>query len=442
MKSLESWILSYLLNSLWQVPLLFAAGWVAARVLRPAGVRAEHRVWVSVLLLQSVLPACSTLPLGWLRTLVAGSVLPANGTYVTVTRGPDAGLSAGHLPTWFLAAIAIAYGAGCAYFVARLVWCWRRLRTIRTEAVEVMLSRGAADCLTECSLRFGIEGASIAASSRISGPVTMGFSRKLILLPVDMASSLPESEIRAVIAHEFAHIRRNDFLKNVIYEVLALPVSYHPLFWFTRERVTESREIVCDEIAAGISGRRQYARSLLRLASLLVEGMPVRTPHAIGIFDANTFERRVMKLSEKRIQIGGMRRTAIVIACAAFGVATCGSALALGMHVDAATASSASQGTKPSHQNNVPAGVMRVGNGVSAPVLIYSVDPKYSSKARRAKYQGVCVLALIVDKNGKPQNIHVARKLGMGLDEKAVEAVRQYRFKPAYYKGHPVPVQI
>ena len=270
----------------------------------------------------------------------------------------------------------------------------------------------------------------------------MGFSRKLILLPWEMVSSLPESEIRAVIAHEFAHIRRNDFIKNLIYEALALPVSYHPLLWLTRERVTESREIVCDEIAAGISGRRQYARSLLHLASLLVEGVPVRTPHAIGIFDANTFERRVMKLTEKKIEVGGMRRLAIVIACAAFGIATCGSALALGMHVDAATASSGNQGTNPSSQKNVPADVMRVGDGVSAPVLTYSVDPKYSVKARRAKYQGICVVALIVNKKGNPQDVHVVRKLGMGLDEKAVEAVRQYRFKPAYYKGHPVPVQI
>jgi len=145
-----------------------------------------------------------------------------------------------------------------------------------------------------------------------------------------------------------------------------------------------------------------------------------------------------MKLSAKMIEIGGMRRLAIVIACAAFGIATCGSALALGMHVDAATASSASQGAK----NNVPAGVMRVGNGVSAPKLIYSVDPKFSNKARHAKYQGICVLSLIVDKDGKPQDIHVVQKLGMGLDEKAIEAVRQYRFKPAYYKGHPVAVQI
>jgi hypothetical protein len=57
MRSVESFVLSYLANSLWQIPLLFAAGWAAARVLRPLGAAAEHRVWVSVLVLQSLLPA-------------------------------------------------------------------------------------------------------------------------------------------------------------------------------------------------------------------------------------------------------------------------------------------------------------------------------------------------------------------------------------------------
>ena len=63
---MKSWVLSYLLNSLWQIPLLFAAGWVAARALRRVGSTAEHRVWVSVLLLQTLLPAFSMLPPGWL----------------------------------------------------------------------------------------------------------------------------------------------------------------------------------------------------------------------------------------------------------------------------------------------------------------------------------------------------------------------------------------
>jgi periplasmic protein TonB len=99
-------------------------------------------------------------------------------------------------------------------------------------------------------------------------------------------------------------------------------------------------------------------------------------------------------------------------------------------------------GVGPGEGGGYGGGVMRPGGGVSAPVLIYSVDPEFSDEARRAKYQGVCVVSLIVDAQGNPQNIQIARALGMGLDEKAVEAVRQYKFKPAYFKGKPVPVYI
>lgn len=87
-------------------------------------------------------------------------------------------------------------------------------------------------------------------------------------------------------------------------------------------------------------------------------------------------------------------------------------------------------------------GLFHVGGGVSAPQLIYSVDPEFSDEARRAKYQGVCVVSVIVDAQGNVQRPHVSRPLGMGLDEKAIEAVKQYRFKPAQMQGRAVPVEI
>jgi TonB family protein len=87
-------------------------------------------------------------------------------------------------------------------------------------------------------------------------------------------------------------------------------------------------------------------------------------------------------------------------------------------------------------------GVFRVGGGVSAPKAIYSPDPEYSEEARKAKYQGVCVLSLIVGPDGKPRDIHVARSLGLGLDEKAIEAVNQWKFEPAQKDGKPVAVAI
>ena len=85
---------------------------------------------------------------------------------------------------------------------------------------------------------------------------------------------------------------------------------------------------------------------------------------------------------------------------------------------------------------------MNVGGGVTAPEVIHSVEPEFTEDARRENFQGSVSIRLIVDSQGNPQNVQLVRHLGMGLDEKAIEAVRQYRFKPAMYQGHPVSVQI
>ena len=90
----------------------------------------------------------------------------------------------------------------------------------------------------------------------------------------------------------------------------------------------------------------------------------------------------------------------------------------------------------------VGGGIFRVGGGVSAPRALDTPDPEYSEEARKAKYQGTVVLWLIVDAGGHPQQIKVARSLGMGLDQKAIEAVRRWKFEPAKKDGNPVAVQI
>jgi TonB family protein len=71
--------------------------------------------------------------------------------------------------------------------------------------------------------------------------------------------------------------------------------------------------------------------------------------------------------------------------------------------------------------------------------VLYGPDPEFSEEARKAKYQGVCVLGLIVDANGNPTNIRVVSSLGMGLDENAIKTVKTWRFEPAMKDGHPVP---
>jgi protein TonB len=103
-------------------------------------------------------------------------------------------------------------------------------------------------------------------------------------------------------------------------------------------------------------------------------------------------------------------------------------------------------GFGPGSGGNVGGGLYKVGNGVSEPKLTFSVEAEFSDEARRAKYEGTVVISLIVDAQGNPQNVHVSRSLGMGLDEKAIEAVRQYKFKPAVEaksgKAVPVPISV
>jgi TonB family protein len=86
-------------------------------------------------------------------------------------------------------------------------------------------------------------------------------------------------------------------------------------------------------------------------------------------------------------------------------------------------------------------GVFRAGGEVSSPVLISKVEPEYSEEARKAKYSGTVLLSVVVDEHGVPQDIHVVRPLGLGLDEKAIEAVQRWRFRPGVRNGKPVRVR-
>ena len=431
MRQLESWLLSYLLNSLWQIPLLLAMGWLAVRLLKGTGAAVEHRVWVTVLLLQGFLPAFSALPREWLSTLRDRGAHPSGDAHVSVVMGSGTGFGAS-LPGVVLAAIAIAYAATIGYFAVRFVWNWRRVSALRRQAVILPPGSEAALCCAQYATRLGISGVSVASSSRIFGPVTIGFLRKLILLPADMLSGLSEVDLNAAVAHEFAHLRRNDFLKNLLYELLSLPLSYHPALWFTRERIMESREMVCDQMACEISGPQEYARSLLRLAALLVNPAHARIPHAIGILDANTFERRVMKLTRKQKEIHRVQRMAIVLVCTSLGVGTCASAVALSIHVEAGstTAGDTAPGRGPV---NVAPEVM-AGNKISGPI------PKYPAAAKKARIQGTVLLDAIIGKDGSVGQLTVTSG-PEELQQSALDAVREWKYKPFLLNGAPVEVK-
>lgn len=89
-----------------------------------------------------------------------------------------------------------------------------------------------------------------------------------------------------------------------------------------------------------------------------------------------------------------------------------------------------------------PEGIYTPGGDVSAPIPLVTPEAEFSDEARRAKYQGVCVISVIVDAHGNPQSLRIVQPLGMGLDEKALEAVRKYHFKPSMRQGRPVAARI
>jgi len=99
-------------------------------------------------------------------------------------------------------------------------------------------------------------------------------------------------------------------------------------------------------------------------------------------------------------------------------------------------------GLGPGEGGGVGGGVYSVGGSVSEPIPIYKPDPAYSEEARKAKYQGTVVLWIIVSAAGAVTDCRVVKPLGLGLDEKAVETVRTWKFKPAMRNGTPVPVRV
>ena len=114
----------------------------------------------------------------------------------------------------------------------------------------------------------------------------------------------------------------------------------------------------------------------------------------------------------------------------------------LGAGAGSGIGSGTGNGVGPGSGGNTGGGILHSGGSVSMPKVLYYVDPEFSEEARKAKFSGNVEVYLWVDEQGNPSHIRVTRGVGMGLDEKAIEAVRQYRFKPAMKDGKPVKVDL
>jgi protein TonB len=119
-----------------------------------------------------------------------------------------------------------------------------------------------------------------------------------------------------------------------------------------------------------------------------------------------------------------------------------GSGAGIGSGSGGGVGSGSGPGFGPGHGGGYGGGAFMVGNGVSAPRALFAPDPEYSEEARKARWQGTCVVWVVVGPDGRTHEMRVQRSLGLGLDEKAMEAVKQWRFEPAKKDGQNVAVQI
>jgi TonB family protein len=424
------WMVDYLLNSAWQVPLVLLVAILAARlVARLHSLIASHLTWVAALVLATVLPVCRIDV--WPGTAWWHAATVAGGR-VQIAFLPGAAVASGKLSLSppMMAVLLTLYAAVTFYFAGRIVWGLCTTEMLRRNASASLLPEPLRLQWEALCARLGVRHAALGVSPTVVGPAVVGL--RTVLLPSEFIETVAAKDLDAALVHELAHVQRSDFVKNVAYSVLMLPVAYHPCAWLLQKAVAESRETVCDAIAAeALDGRRCYARSLLRLALLIPAGLRGKATASVGIFKANTLERRVGIMMDQSKQLRGARRLAAISAVLLLTVGAVVSMVGTHLTVRAAD-------NPPSRPH-----VLHVSADVMAKNLETKILPKYpeDAKAHHDTLDGTTTLDLLLNEQGVPMNIRVVKSLRQDYDESALDAVRQWRWKPYLLNGDPIAVE-
>jgi beta-lactamase regulating signal transducer with metallopeptidase domain len=318
-------LIEYIVNALWQIPLLAGAAWLLLRAIKP-GPRTQHRVWLAVLGLAVLLPiegmgristfttapqpaavvaresaAAGEIPIGALP-----HVAPPHDVSPTIDRERTHWLALDRrlLPRTHTIRLSETYARWLVrfYLVAvslamlRIARGWNGARVLVARSRETIRHRAA---LANYSLRFKIKTPQLRESGEVSSPMILGVTRPVLLLPEGF-EQFTEEEIGAALCHELAHIKRRDYLVNAVCQLVALPVVWHPILHAVQQRIRMTREMVCDAMAAEeMESEIGYAKCLLALAQSML-GTRGRTAHPefLGLFSHNTLEERVMELVE------------------------------------------------------------------------------------------------------------------------------------------------
>ena len=236
-----------LLYFVWQGLAVGALAALGLWLLRGADARGRYAVCALALL------ACVGIPLTHLLYLLAAEELPHSGFSVTT------------LNAW-MPSLVLAWSAGVALMSLRLLLglAWvARLRRQAEAAPAIWQQRLDALALRmglPCSIPLRLHGA-------LASPVTVGFFRPLVLLPASLLSGMPVPLLEALLAHELAHVRRRDYLVNLLQSVAEALLFFHPVVWWLSARLRVERELVADALAAqSLQDPAQLATALHQLS--------------------------------------------------------------------------------------------------------------------------------------------------------------------------------
>lgn len=396
---------------------ILTLAWLATALLRRASADVRHRIWTAALFSMTLF-------------LIPWSVPEAAQVKVFYTTSASAGSTQAvgwsWQPVWW-------FGAACfaMHFLFRLAsLAWITARATRTEDPQVRVSNA------------------------ISTPMTWGVLRPVILLP-DYAA-----DWSVALQHERAHIARADWFFQSCAMLLRAIFWFHPLVWLAVARMRAEAEHAVDDavLAAGVPASN-YAEQLLHVAHRMNSGSnalavsmvrrPKLTARVALILDAS--RRRTRASAGTRAAIAAMT-IALIPAMGALRSGVLESLAVRSAPVGAWTPAPApqpsvtlmAQATPAPKPAQAPAPQTKepytIGDGVTAPVAIVTTQPAYTEEARAAKWQGQVMIRLVVNEEGVPTQMVVTQPLGLGLDEQALLAVSQWRFKPGTKNGVPVPV--
>jgi TonB family protein len=320
MRVIAQLLLNFLLNASWQVALIVACAWLGDRMLRGLA-RYRHALWAITLVSSLVLPllACSSLVRKELEaketntslaarpivisTIVSSEVEEIQAAETPASSVPSVAARHSILRTPIHVARSIAVGA-LALYVLLLLWrtanlfrAWRRTRALVKSAYEYPFPERVQTLIQKCQSAIGAKRARILCATDTPVPITIGLINPVVIMPERLLHEGDDELLTSAIGHELVHVARRDYLTNLIYEFIYVPLSFHPAAALARRRIKQTRELCCDEsVATRLLRRDVYARSLVRLIGATPLPRRLAADTTIGINESDILEVRIMTL--------------------------------------------------------------------------------------------------------------------------------------------------